>query len=96
MNLKEYLEIRDKYLEGEIDDDTFIRIHESFAEEFSYDVEDEDVEEVLKRLFGYVVKDKQCSCGDLEAVHYYSPWYDLCIHVCVSDPENPVIMLHPL
>ena len=95
MKLEEYLKIRERWLEGELEDDEFIKIHEEFAGSWEYDVENKNnIEEVLKRLFGRVVRDKECSCGDPEAIHYYSLRYDLCIHVCVSDPENPLIKLH--
>ena len=94
MELKEYLKKREEWLNGEIDDHEFIPLHEVFVEEWEYDVEDENIEEVLKSLFGRVMKDITCSCGDSESIHYYSPRWDLCIHICINDPNNPLIKLH--
>ena len=52
-----------------------------------------EISEILEDREVKYIPSFEIGCGDEEAIHFYSPKYDVVIHVCLSDPENVIAII---
>jgi len=58
--------------------------------EFHKNASEDEMRDILSEILNDKnVREYPFSCGDEEAIHFYSPRYDLIIHVCLSDKTSP-------